>query len=102
MVYFIGHTIYNKRSGNWIGITNIPFRRVNMNEDLSFRKLNIDNPSLQFLWQPSVNFMPLFPVLIKTNLINKIKINFKDYIKKKKKYMNHKYLIKREIGIFNL
>ena len=99
MVYFIGHTIYNKRSGNWIALTNIPIDIIDLKDDISLRKVSLDNPSIHLLWQPSLNFMPLFPVIINTIFINNLKRYIKYYIKKKRKERNPIYFRNRECGL---
>ena len=97
MVYFVGHVI--KHQNNWIALSNIPVNIVNLNEDLSCRNLNPMSPSIQMIYQPSTNIIPLANSIIKTTYIKQFQRRFKLLIAKRKGKMKFENIKKREIGL---
>ncbi len=97
MVYFVGHVI--KHKNNWIALSNIPVNIVNLDEDLSHRNLNPFSPSMQILYQPYSNMMPLATSIIKTTYVKQFQRKFKLLIAKRREKMKFENIKKREIGL---
>ena len=97
MVYFIGHVI--KHQSNWIPLTNIPVDVINLGEDLSCRNLNPLSPSMQLLYQPYRNMVPLVGTVVKTTYIRHFQRHFRKLLSKRREKMKFENLKKREIGL---
>lgn len=97
MVYFVGHVIRHRNT--WIPLTDIPVHSINLGEDLSCRKLNPMSPSIQLLYQPRREMVPLVSTTVKTTYIKLFQRRFRNQLSKRKEKMKLRNIMKREIGL---
>ena len=97
MVYFIGHITLHKKS--WIPLTNIPVTLVDLNKDLSSRKISRHTHSIQLVWQPYPSMRPLSDCVIKTSSIKILQRLIRKFLSMRRYLKLPKYILGRETGI---
>jgi hypothetical protein len=99
MVYFVAHVIY--REGSWLPLSCVPVTALDLAHDSSPRGLSRHSHSLQLVYQPGAQVMPLAPSLIKTRWVTLFQRRFKGYLRERKRMTLPSFVLPRELGMRN-